>query len=421
MSVEMSLVGGCLVVTVVGGIAPDAAGRVSAAAAGAPVIIDVSALPAARPRAMTALVAAVGGGTAPVAVVDPRPPARSRFGRWRRPAVPVFPSVEAAVAALAAGPAAGAAWSPGATGPGALRHEALLHAGEAEFTEAALDFVWDALACGDPVVVAVTAPRLDALRAALGPDADLVWFADMAELGVNPARILPELRTFVTGHVARGRRPRGLGEPVWPGRSPAEVAECQVTEALLSVALADTTAWLRCAYDTEALDPPVVAEARRTHPEVVHQGVTRPSPAYRPRRGADAPWHGALPDPPADAVELAFRSVTEVRTFTARQAAAAGMWVQDVRDVVRAVAEVATNSVVHGGGRGTLLAWRDASTLLFEVRDPGVVHDPLAGRRAPVTPGTPGQGLWLANQLCDLVQLRSSAAGTVVRLHVRLR
>jgi hypothetical protein len=30
-----------------------------------------------------------------------------------------------------------------------------------------------------------------------------------------------------------------------------------------------------------------------------------------------------------------------------------------------------------------------------------------------------GFGVWLANQVCDLVQIRSVAAGTVVRLHMR--
>ena len=29
-----------------------------------------------------------------------------------------------------------------------------------------------------------------------------------------------------------------------------------------------------------------------------------------------------------------------------------------------------------------------------------------------------GRGLWLANQLCDLVKIRSGERGTVVRLHV---
>ena len=31
-----------------------------------------------------------------------------------------------------------------------------------------------------------------------------------------------------------------------------------------------------------------------------------------------------------------------------------------------------------------------------------------------------GHGLWLANQVCDLVQVRSFPTGTVVRLHLRL-
>jgi anti-sigma regulatory factor (Ser/Thr protein kinase) len=31
-----------------------------------------------------------------------------------------------------------------------------------------------------------------------------------------------------------------------------------------------------------------------------------------------------------------------------------------------------------------------------------------------------GRGLWLANQLCDLVQIRCSPAGATVRLRMRL-
>ena len=32
--------------------------------------------------------------------------------------------------------------------------------------------------------------------------------------------------------------------------------------------------------------------------------------------------------------------------------------------------------------------------------------------------GPEAVGVWMANQLCDLVQVRSGPAGTVVRLHV---
>ena len=46
------------------------------------------------------------------------------------------------------------------------------------------------------------------------------------------------------------------------------------------------------------------------------------------------------------------------------------------------------------------------------------IEDPLAGReRAPDADGG-GRGLWIVNHLCDLVQLRSSRAGSVVRLHM---
>jgi hypothetical protein len=31
-----------------------------------------------------------------------------------------------------------------------------------------------------------------------------------------------------------------------------------------------------------------------------------------------------------------------------------------------------------------------------------------------------GRGLWIVNHLCDLVQLRSSPAGNVVRLHMAI-
>ena len=43
------------------------------------------------------------------------------------------------------------------------------------------------------------------------------------------------------------------------------------------------------------------------------------------------------------------------------------------------------------------------------------VDDPLLGRRAPS--GEDHDALWVANQLCDLVQLRSTTSGTAVRVH----
>ena len=89
--------------------------------------------------------------------------------------------------------------------------------------------------------------------------------------------------------------------------------------------------------------------------------------------------------------------------------------------MVVAVNEVATNSLVHGAGKGTLRVWRDASAFTCEVRDAGRFDSPLVDRQRP-GPETAGpRGLWLANQLCDLVQIRTFATGTAVRLHMWLK
>ena len=41
----------------------------------------------------------------------------------------------------------------------------------------------------------------------------------------------------------------------------------------------------------------------------------------------------------------------------------------------------------------------------------------MVGRELVELVSENGRGVWMANQLCDLVQVRSGARGTVVRLH----
>ena len=42
----------------------------------------------------------------------------------------------------------------------------------------------------------------------------------------------------------------------------------------------------------------------------------------------------------------------------------------------------------------------------------------MAGGVQPVLDEPGGRGLWLANQLCDLVQVRTFENGNVVRIHM---
>ena len=81
-----------------------------------------------------------------------------------------------------------------------------------------------------------------------------------------------------------------------------------------------------------------------------------------------------------------------------------------------AASELATNSVRHGGGRGSVALWEDAGAAVVEFTDAGRFADPLAGRLPPRPDQEGCSGLYLLQQLCDLVQVRSTDAGTTVRV-----
>ena len=302
-----------------------------------------------------------------------------------------------------------------------FRHEALLYAGQSGFVAGTLPFIREGLASEEPMLVVVSEEKIDLLRQGLGSDAGAVHFADMAEVGNNPARIIPAWYDFVNEH--SGRRPRGIGEPIWAGRSAAELIECQRHESLLNVAFAESPAWwLLCPYDTDSLDPGVIAEARRSHPFVARDCTHSESTDYRGLDRSGDPFDAPLPEAPADCPEIEFGAgpLQLVRAFVA-QHAGAELGPDRAADLVLAVTEVATNSVRYGGGHGALRIWRDDNTLICEVRDHGHLDYPLVGRRRPAVDTVEGRGVWLVHQLCDLVQIRSYSWGTVVRMHTWIR
>jgi anti-sigma regulatory factor (Ser/Thr protein kinase) len=302
-----------------------------------------------------------------------------------------------------------------------FRHEALLYRNEDEFLAGTVPFVRDAVAAGEPVLVALSADKAERIEAELNGEAEGVQFADMPSLGRNPACIIPAWRDFVADHLAEGRPMRGIGEPIWPERSAAEVVECQRHEWLLNLAFADAPSWwLLCPYDAQRLAPEVLAAAHMTHPHIADHGCTYGSDAYRDPRVTGDPFALPLPPPAEEPERLVFTldELPLIRLLVSRLAAEAGLDDARTGDLLIAVNEVATNSVRHAGGRGAISLWREGDLLLCEVRDGGVLEDPLAGRERPPSSWTEGRGLWIANQLCDLAQIRSFAEGNVVRLHM---
>jgi anti-sigma regulatory factor (Ser/Thr protein kinase) len=300
-----------------------------------------------------------------------------------------------------------------------FRHEALLYADADDFVRGTAPFIRAGLEAGEPVLVAVSQAKISLLREELGRDAPEVQFADMAQLGSNPARIIPAWRDFVD--TRPGAPVRGIGEPIWAERSAAELVECQRHESLLNLAFAERDDFaLLCPYDAGALDDAVLEEAHRSHPVVVHDGIQRDSTGYRDVDVVAAPFDAPLPDPPADAEACPFdvRGLQTLRAFVAGRAAAAGLDHVRVEDLLVAVSEVATNSVQYGGGGGELLMWATDREIVCDVRDGGKLHEPLAGRARPGLGQAGGWGLWVVNHLCELVQVRTLQRGTVVRLHM---
>ncbi|MEA2469326.1 MAG: hypothetical protein QOE38_324 [Thermoleophilaceae bacterium] len=306
---------------------------------------------------------------------------------------------------------------------GRFSHEALFYAGPRDFAAQVGAFVREGVTADEPALVMVAADKIELLRAELGPDAARVLFIDMGEAGRNPGRIISAWHDFAAEHLAQGRTLRGVGEPIWAARSPDELTECQHHESLINLAFGDADGFrLVCPYDTEALPPDVIEEARRSHPLILEAGGHLVDCA--PYRGDDAIGNAsdALPPPRVASEDMGFlqTSLVDVRGFVSRRASDAGLAPEKVGDLVLAVNEAATNSVRHAGGKGVVRMWRSDDAVVCEVRDRGRIDEPLVGRMRPASQRSGGHGLWMAHQLCDLVQLRTRRSGTVVRLHMRL-
>ena len=303
--------------------------------------------------------------------------------------------------------------------PPGYRHEALFYRGDEEFLAGTVPLVQDAVAADAAVLVAVPRRRSQVLREALGRDGERVSFAEMEELGRNPGRIIGAWRDFIRANGSGDAQPLGIGEPIWPERTEAELVECQRHETLLNLAFTPDTPWtLLCPYDADKLAPEVLAGARRNHPHVVENGATSRSDVY----SRSIPGAEALPEPSAVTDELHFGTgqLHRVRDFLAQRAVDAGFEGRRLADLVLAVDELATNTLRYARGEGTLRTWRENGSLLVEVADGGHIADPLAGRDLPGPEEIGGRGLYLVNQLCDLVQMRSSPEGSVIRVHMHL-
>jgi anti-sigma regulatory factor (Ser/Thr protein kinase) len=300
-----------------------------------------------------------------------------------------------------------------------LVHDAFVYSSQDEFLAGTLPFLEEGIERGEPILAAPTHANARLLQQRLGGRSQSVDWAENSESHRTVERLGIFLH-YIHGHLDRGAtRVRLLGEPCWPEHGGPGVAEWKRYESFLNVALAAHPVWLVCPYDGTRLAPDILEDARRTHPSIGY-GETREGstdylePIDFARRIDDV----RLPRPRADAAEGYFRTAFEIRRFVAEHGRSAGIEAERLEDAELAVSEVAANVFRHAAEVARIRAWTEDGRFVCEIDDTGRgIHDPFAGYELPELTAPAGRGLPIARRLADVVEVRTTPTGTVVRLH----
>ena len=176
-----------------------------------------------------------------------------------------------------------------------------------------------------------------------------------------------------------------------------------------------------CPYDSDALEDHVLEDAERTHPTILERGLRRESRCYKGWEDGLAAGSRQLPDfgKPQGELEFERGDLSLVRSVVRRQTERTTLSPTRAHGLLLAANEAASNSIAHAkpsGGR--LRVWQIGEGVVCEVSDTGRIADPLAGRARPAADAEAGRGMWLMNQMCDLIETREDEHGTITRLHV---
>ena len=153
--------------------------------------------------------------------------------------------------------------------PKLLGHRALIYGSDEEFVASVVPFLLGGIEKSESVLAITTSRQIRILRDALGADSGEVDFRESSEWYVSARGALDGYRGYLKERFERGIPwIRVIGEPVWAGRSDAEIARWTRYESMINLSFGSSPATIVCPYDTRYLPPAVLADARRTHPDV---------------------------------------------------------------------------------------------------------------------------------------------------------
>ncbi|GAA4875446.1 ATP-binding protein [Actinomycetospora straminea] len=288
----------------------------------------------------------------------------------------------------------------------------------------------------DEELIATLAPLLDAARVR----GDAVWVADdrvrtlvQDYLGADDGVVAddPARPYSWSGQTTASRRAEGLralaeddrGALLVGDRTTAGSADAwSVVDASTNIAMAGLPATVVCLSDAATTSDDADRYLAWNHAEVFTGAATTPNTRYRTPQDVLA----SVPAPPAPALGPADLATTfagvaalrEVRRAAKAQAREAGLDEEQVEGCVMAVGELASNSIEHGPGSGTVSWWTRPGRVVAQIDDIGHMSTTTPGLRRPEVRSVRGRGVWLARQLSDVLHLWTGADGTHVRVEL---
>lgn len=313
--------------------------------------------------------------------------------------------------------------SGAAAGHDGYFHELALYGSDSELLDVTIPFIEDGLAAGEPTLVGLGERNTALVRAALADSAPVTFLAGERQYD-RPARTIATFRLLVAEQLAGGApQVRVVGDVPHPGTG-GDWHRWGRYEAVVTSALADLPLWGLCPYDTRITPDHVLDDVVRLHPR-----VTTPAGLHEANDGYRHPAeHWAWPAAVDPVAVQGGPPMADIRDLadpgTARRAAdaaasAAGLDADAADNLVVSVSEIVTNALRHGKPPVAVLLWARQGEVACTVTDTGPgPADPFVG----LVPAAPeeggGYGLWIANYLCDRVDVTVDGAGCAVRLLV---
>jgi hypothetical protein len=162
-----------------------------------------------------------------------------------------------------------------------LEHSAYFYKDDGQFKVTMGSFLAEGLERSEATIAVTTPTNIELLRDHLGTDAGRVEFVDSTKWLTTPDSALKQFSSFSDAKLGAGAPwVRFVAQPIWKGRSGAEVRLWTRFESLVNVLFGSSPVTFVCPYDERTLDPEILSDACETHPDILDDTGIAESPGY---------------------------------------------------------------------------------------------------------------------------------------------